>query len=257
MANAVAFSSRTPITNKGDFASRELEGVIQALLNRTGGSVGGLSASEVSFSATGGLSSNTVQQALAELDAEKANSADLTAHISDATDAHAASAITNTPAGNIAATTVQAAINELDTEKLPASAVGTIASQNANSVNITGGTIALASGSLGYATGNGGTVAQAVSKANGVTLNKISGEITLQSTAMAADTSIFFTLTNNTIAAGDVLILNHVSGGTFMGYTLGAQASAGAAVIGVRNVTTGALGEAIVIRFAVIKAANS
>lgn len=41
----------------------------------------------------------------------------LSNHISDATDAHAATAITNTPAGNIAATTAQAAINELDTEK--------------------------------------------------------------------------------------------------------------------------------------------
>ena len=43
----------------------------------------------------------------------------LSAHIADTTDAHAASAITNTPAGNISATTVQAAINELDTEKAP------------------------------------------------------------------------------------------------------------------------------------------
>lgn len=43
----------------------------------------------------------------------------LSAHISDTTDAHAASAITNTPAGNISATTVQNAINELDTEKAP------------------------------------------------------------------------------------------------------------------------------------------
>lgn len=41
---------------------------------------------------------------------------DAIAHLSDTSDAHAASAITNTPAGNIAATTVQAALNELDTE---------------------------------------------------------------------------------------------------------------------------------------------
>jgi hypothetical protein len=42
----------------------------------------------------------------------------LTNHINDTADAHAASAITNTPAGLVAATTVQAAINELDSEKL-------------------------------------------------------------------------------------------------------------------------------------------
>jgi hypothetical protein len=42
------------------------------------------------------------------------SSAEVDAHIADATDAHAASAITNAPAGTIAATTVQAAVNELD-----------------------------------------------------------------------------------------------------------------------------------------------
>lgn len=41
---------------------------------------------------------------------------DLSNHISDATDAHAASAITNTPAGNLAATEVQAALNELQSD---------------------------------------------------------------------------------------------------------------------------------------------
>ena len=41
---------------------------------------------------------------------------DLTAHISDTTDAHAGSAITNTPSGNLAATTVQAALDELQTD---------------------------------------------------------------------------------------------------------------------------------------------
>jgi hypothetical protein len=47
------------------------------------------------------------------------NATNLANHISDATDAHAASAITNTPAGGISATTVQAALDELDTEKAP------------------------------------------------------------------------------------------------------------------------------------------
>ena len=39
------------------------------------------------------------------------------AHLTQTTDAHAASAIQNTPAGNIASTDVQSALNELDTEK--------------------------------------------------------------------------------------------------------------------------------------------
>ena len=48
--------------------------------------------------------------------AAKADDADLTAHVTDDTDAHAASAITVTPAGTIAATTVQAALEEIAAE---------------------------------------------------------------------------------------------------------------------------------------------
>lgn len=67
----------------------------------------------------GNLAATNVQSALNELQTDvdtRATSAALTAHISDATDAHAASAITNTPAGNLAATEVQAALNELQTD---------------------------------------------------------------------------------------------------------------------------------------------
>lgn len=46
----------------------------------------------------------------------KANDADLTAHVSDTTGAHAASAISNTPSGNLAATDVQGALNELQSD---------------------------------------------------------------------------------------------------------------------------------------------
>lgn len=124
-------------------------------------------------------------------------------------------------------------------------------------VNNPTGTMTLSSGVLGYATGNGGTVTQATSKSNGVTLNKISGEITLNNAALASGATVSFTLTNSAIAAGDVLILNHASGGTFMAYDLDAQCGAGSAVIGVRNASAGSLSEAIVIRFAVLKAATS
>ena len=54
-----------------------------------------------------------------------------------------------------------------------------------------------------------------------------------------------------------ILILNHISGGTVGSYTLNAQAGAGAATINVRNNTAGALAEAVVIQFAVIKAVSS
>lgn len=109
----------------------------------------------------------------------------------------------------------------------------------------------------GYITGDGGTVTQATSKSTGVTLNKRCGQITLNGAALAANTTVSFTLTNNTIAATDLLVLNHVSAGTAGSYALNAQAAAGSASINVRNITAGSLSEAIVIGFAVIKAATA
>ena len=109
----------------------------------------------------------------------------------------------------------------------------------------------------GYITGEGGTVTQATSKATAVTLSKKCGQITLHNASLAADTTVSFTLTNTTIVATDLLVLNHVSGGTAGSYLLNAQAGAGSASINVRNITAGALAEAIVIGFAVIKAVTA
>ena len=106
----------------------------------------------------------------------------------------------------------------------------------------------------GYITGDGGTVTQATSKSTGVTLSKKCGQITLHNAALAADTTVSFTLTNTTIAATDLLVLNHVSGGTAGAYLLNAQCAAGSASINVRNVTSGSLSEAIIIGFALVKA---
>jgi len=112
----------------------------------------------------------------------------------------------------------------------------------------------LNSDKAGYITGEGGAVTQATSKSTGVTLNKKCGQITMNASALAADTTVSFTLTNSTIAATDLLVLNHVSGGTAGSYLLNAQAAAGSASINVRNITSGSLSQAIVIGFAVIKA---
>ena len=109
----------------------------------------------------------------------------------------------------------------------------------------------------GYITGEGGTVTQATSKATAVTLNKKCGQITMNAASLATATTVSFTLTNSTIAATDLLVLNHVSGGTAGAYLLNAQAAAGSASINVRNVTAGSLSEAIVIGFAVIKAVTA
>ncbi len=106
---------------------------------------------------------------------------------------------------------------------------------------------------LGYATGAGGTVTQSTSKSTGVTLSTVSGQITLNNASLAAATIVSFVLTNTAIAATDVLVLNHVSGGTVGSYGLNAQCAAGSATINIRNNTAGSLGEAIVLSFVLIK----
>jgi len=106
----------------------------------------------------------------------------------------------------------------------------------------------------GYIAGEGGTVAQSTSKSTAVTLSKKCGQITMNAASLTADTTVSFTLTNTTIAATDLLVLNHINGGTVGSYLLNAQAAAGSATINVRNITAGALAEAIVIRFALVKA---
>jgi hypothetical protein len=121
---------------------------------------------------------------------------------------------------------------------------------NAGNVLVNGGT-----GGLGYTAGAGGTVAQSGNKSGGVTLNKQSGEITMQNNNLAAATIVSFVLTNSTIGANDLLVLQHQSGGTLGAYTLNAACAAGSATIYVRNNTAGGLAEALIIRYAVVKGA--
>jgi hypothetical protein len=122
------------------------------------------------------------------------------------------------------------------------------------SLSTTGNQVISGSGKQGYTTGSGGTVTQITNKATGVTLNKPTGQITLNNAALAADTTVSFVLTNTVIEANDILVMNHISGGTAGSYLLNAQSAAGSASINVRNITVASLSEAIVIAFAVIKA---
>jgi len=132
-----------------------------------------------------------------------------------------------------------------------------IGAATGTSLSTTGNQVISSTGKHGYATGAGGTVTQATSKATGVTLSKSTGQITLNNAALAADTTVSFMLTNTVIEAGDILIMNHISAGTAGSYLLNAQSAAGTASINIRNITAGSLSEAIVIAFAVIKAVTA
>jgi hypothetical protein len=111
---------------------------------------------------------------------------------------------------------------------------------------------------IGYGTGAGGTVTQATNKTTGVTLNKVVGQITLASGALAAGARAAFTVTNSAIEANDLVIAHHVGGGTANAYEAECTSVvAGSFVLQVANVTAGSLNETPVIRFAVIKGALS
>ena len=112
-------------------------------------------------------------------------------------------------------------------------------------------------GKIGYLTGSGGTVTQDTNKSTGVTLNKTNGQITMNNAALAQNTAVTFTLTNSKIEDGDILITNHISGGTLGNYVINSRSANESATISVRNVSGGSLSDAIVIAFAVIKAVTA
>jgi hypothetical protein len=86
----------------------------------------------------------------------------------------------------------------------------------------------------------------------------VAGEITTSNATLNGDASVTFTLTNSTIANTDVMIINHVSGGTLGRYTFTPSCMNGSATITIHNVVGGgggAEGSALVLRYAVIKGA--
>jgi hypothetical protein len=133
-----------------------------------------------------------------------------------------------------------------------------IGAATATSLAATGAITSSGTAGIGYATGAGGAVTQLTDKETAVVINKTCGQILMSSAALTHDTAVSFTLANSTIADGDVLILNHFSGGTVGSYLLNAQCVAGSAIITVRNVnSSGTLSEAITIAFVVIKAVTA
>lgn len=125
------------------------------------------------------------------------------------------------------------------------------------SLSTTGNQTITGTGKQGYATGSGGAVVQATNKSTSVTLNTPNGQITMNAASLAATSIVSFTLVNSVIEAGDIIVMNHISGGTLGAYAFNASTAAGSASINVSNLTLGALTDAIVLRFAVIKVVSA
>lgn len=164
---------------------------------------------------------------------------------------------TPSSANLIAAVTDETGTGALVFANTPTLVTPVIGAATGTSLNTTGNQVINGTGKQGYAVGAGGGVLQATSKATGVTLNKSCGQITMDAANLGANTTVSFTMTNSTVEAGDVIVFNHISGGTLGSYTVNASCAAGSAVIYLRNVTAGALAEAVVLRFAVIKVVDT
>lgn len=117
---------------------------------------------------------------------------------------------------------------------------------------------------IGYATGAGATVTQLTNRSTGVTINNLCGKIQTDTTSLAAGASAEFTVTNSTVAIGDVVVVSQRSGSSNVAGVAGVTVvevvtvAAGSFIISVNNQsTTTAETGAIIINFAVIKAVTA
>ena len=116
---------------------------------------------------------------------------------------------------------------------------------------------AVAGNAIGYPAGLGDAVTQETSKATGVTINKVAGAITTDDAELAGAAEVSFVVTNSFVAATDVPVVAVKSGASTGTYVASVSAvAAGSFTITLSNLGSTA-SEALVLNFAVIKAAAS
>jgi len=114
---------------------------------------------------------------------------------------------------------------------------------------------AVAGNAIGYPVGLGGAVTQATSKATGVTLSNPCGAITTHDASLAGGAEVSFVVTNTLVAATDVPVVAIQSGVSTGTYVASVSAvAAGSFTVTVSNLGSTA-GEALVLNYAIIKAA--
>ena len=121
--------------------------------------------------------------------------------------------------------------------------------------NIIGADKIYSASEFGYTADAQGTVTQLTDKSTAVTLNKSAGRITTVNTSLATGATgvATFTLNNTYISSNDLLVVNVSGGGTAGAYTTYVSSmTTGSAAISLRNLSAGALSEAVIINFAII-----
>lgn len=116
----------------------------------------------------------------------------------------------------------------------------------------------LSTNNLGFTTGGGGSVTQLTSKSTSVTLNKCSGQIVMNAASLAGGATVAFPFLNSLIGATDIVLVSRASGGTDLAYSVGVDViGAGFCNVFLKNLTGGALAEAVTLTFIVIKASTT
>ena len=93
-----------------------------------------------------------------------------------------------------------------------------------------------------------------------MTLNKPTGQITMNNAALAAGASVYFSLVNSLIGSADTLVVHPIfftgtSGNEYEAWV--SYLVAGQAVIGVRNNTAGSRSDALLLNFTLEKGSTS
>ncbi len=115
-----------------------------------------------------------------------------------------------------------------------------------------------ATAGIGYGAGSGSTVVQATNKSTAVTLNNVTGQITLNVASLSSATNVSFTLTNSAIASYDTPLVTVASGGTLGAYNVWiSSVGTGSASVTVRNNNASTLSESPVINFGLIKGSSN
>ena len=120
--------------------------------------------------------------------------------------------------------------------------------------------LSIGGGGIGYGVGSGGSVTQITSKGTAVTLNKVGGSITTTADSLAAGAVITFGVSNSSWAATDTMVCHVVAAANgAQNYNVFPFAGgiAGGLSMALKNISGGALAEAVTISFAIIKSITS
>jgi len=139
--------------------------------------------------------------------------------------------------------------------------IGNTTDPGAGNLRVTGSVLVNAVAGIGYATGAGGAVTQGAGsgKATTVTLDKPTGQITMNNANLNAGATVNFTCNCSQIAATDTVQINVAQSGAYTAsnYRVFAYPTGGNFIIGVNNWSGGNLAEAIVLNYTILKGVAS